>query len=336
MEGITYYDIKKPPFEIFGLYEPLADEECYIRVPREVAKATSDRVAERNLFTAGGRVRFKTDSDVIVIKALGDHGLTFHQTPVSRHGFDVYIDRPRGSEYMGMTTPAVFCPENFEAVINLGGGEKELTVNMPLFGQVKSLEIGLREGASVSAHSPYKHTTPIVYYGSSITQGAGASRPGRSYEAIISRKYDLNYINLGYSGSCLAEDAIVEYISGLEMSAFVSDYDHNAPTVEHLRDTHHRMYEKIREKHPDIPYFMITKPDFRYNKDNYDRRAVIMESYLKAYMSGDRNVYFIDGSVFFSGAELSDLTVDRCHPNDEGYSRMAACIGDVIAKVMKL
>lgn len=336
MEGITYYDIKKPPFEIFGLYDPLADEECFIRVPREVARATSVRVEERNLFTAGGRVRFKTDSDVIAIKATGDGALTFHQTPVSRHGFDVYIDRPNGSEYRGISTPAVFTPESFEATIWLGEGEKELTVNMPLYGQVKSLEIGLKEGSSISAHSPYKHATPIVYYGSSITQGSGASRPGRAYEAIISRKYDIDFINLGYSGSCLAEDAMVEYISGLEMSAFVSDYDHNAPTVEHLRNTHHRMYEKIREKHPAIPYFMITKPDFRYNKDNYDRRAVIMESYLKAYMSGDQNVYFIDGSVFFSGAAMSDLTVDCCHPNDEGYSRMAACIGDVIAKVMKL
>lgn len=336
MEEITFYDIKKPPFEIFGLYNPLADEECFIRVPREVAKATSVRVEERNLFTAGGRVRFKTDSDVLVIRSQSDSALAFHHTPLLRHGYDVYIDRPRGSEFMGVTNPAQFTPESFETTIMLGGGEKELTVNMPLYGQVRSLEIGLRDGATLSAHSPYKHQIPIVFYGSSITHGACASRPGRAYEAIISRKYDINFINLGYSGSCLAEDAMVEYISTLEMSAFVSDYDHNAPTVEHLRNTHHRMYEKIRAKHPDIPYFMITKPDFRYNKDNYDRRAVIMESYLQAYWSGDRNVYFIDGSVFFSGAELSDLTADRCHPNDEGYARMAAQIGDVIAKVMHL
>ncbi len=62
----------------------------------------------------------------------------------------------------------------------------------------------------------------------------------------------------------------------------------------------------------------------------------IMQSYFKAYNSGDRNVYFIDGSAFFNGRPVVDLTVDTCHPNDEGMARLADYIGDVIAKVMKL
>ena len=145
-----------------------------------------------------------------------------------------------------------------------------MTVFLPLFGEVESLEIGICEGASLSAHTPYTHNLPVVFYGSSITQGACASRPGRAYEAMISRKYDLNYIGLGFSGACRAEKAIVEYMATLEMSAFVSDYDHNAPTREHLAATHHYLYETIRRKHPDIPYFMITRPDFYYNEDTYN------------------------------------------------------------------
>jgi hypothetical protein len=336
MDNITFYDIKKPPFEIFGLYKPLADEECFIRVPREVAKATSVRVEERNLFTAGGRVRFKTDSDVLVIRTKNRSAMTYHTTPAMRSGYDVYIDRPQGAICLGCTKPEPFSITEYEFTYNLGAGEKELTVNMPLYGNVRELFIGLRDGASISAHSPYKYNIPVVFYGSSITQGACASRPGRAYEAIISRKYDLNFTNLGFSCACRAEKAIVEYMAGLPMSAFVSDYDHNAPTVEHLKKTHHRLYEKIRENHPDIPYFMITKPDFRFEKDSLDRRAVVMESYLEAYNSGDKNVYFIDGSAFFNGTDISDLTLDRCHPNDEGFGRMAAYIGDVIAKVMDL
>ncbi len=81
---------------------------------------------------------------------------------------------------------------------------------------------------------------------------------------------------------------------------------------------------------------MVTKPDFVFNKDCQDRRATVMESYLQAYNNGDKNVYFIDGSAFFNGVPSLELTLDRCHPNDEGFGRMAAYIGDVIAKVMEL
>lgn len=335
MENITFYDVKKAPFEIFGLYEPLTYGK-YCRIPEEVAKATSPRVSELYSNTAGGRIRFKTDSDVLVIRSKGNDAMTYHTIPVMRHGYDVYIDRPQGSVCMGCTKPQPFSLKEFEVAITLGGGEKELTVNMPLYGDVEEVTLGLRAGATISEHTPYKYNTPIVFYGSSITQGACASRPGRAYESIISRKYDINYINLGFSGACCAEEAIVEHLASLEMSAFVSDYDHNAPSPEYLKNTHHRLYEMIREKHPDIPYFMITKPDFRFDKDSQDRRAIVMESYLEAYNSGDKNVYFIDGSAFFNGAPVSDLTLDRCHPNDEGFGKMAAYIGDVIAKVMDL
>ena len=120
------------------------------------------------------------------------------------------------------------------------------------------------------------------------------------------------------------------------MVAFVSDYDHNAPDSEYLKQTHHKLYMKIREKHPDIPYFMITRPDFYFNEDCICRRDVVMQSYLDARDKEDKNVYFIDGSAFFNGERTEDLTLDCCHPNDEGFKRMANYIGDVIAKVMKL
>ena len=129
---------------------------------------------------------------------------------------------------------------------------------------------------------------------------------------------------------------MVEYLASLDMAAFVSDYDHNAPSPEYLRETHHKLYEKIREKHPDIPYFMVTKPDFAFRDEDIERRCVIMESYLKAYRGGDKNVYFIDGSTFFADGDMGDFTIDYCHPTDDGFAKMAALIGDTLAKVMEL
>lgn len=128
---------------------------------------------------------------------------------------------------------------------------------------------------------------------------------------------------------------MAEYIAGLDMCLFVCDYDHNAPDVQHLMDTHYRLYEIIREKHPHIPYIMITKPDYFTNpKENFERRKVILESYNKAIAAGDKNVYFIDGESLFEGEFYESCTSDGCHPNDIGFYRMAKKIGAVIAEVL--
>ncbi len=336
MADIVFYDIKKAPFEIFGLYNATADG-IFRRMPEEVARATNPSVLQQHAASAGGRIRFKTDARQIYIRAVvnTDNQGTF--TMSYRHrGFDLYIDGDRASRFIGITTPEWEEDPEKVARYDLPSGEKEITIFMPLFGRVYKCEIGLPEGATLSAHTPYRNNVPVLFYGSSITQGVGASRPGRSYVAQISRKYDMNYLNFGFSGGCKAEDAIVDFLNEQKFSAFVSDYDHNTPSPDYLRETHYKMYEKIRAKHPDIPYFMVTKPDFLFDEVNQARRAIIMESYVRAYMGGDRNVYFIDGSCFFSGRPENELTVDGCHPNDEGMARMADFIGDVLARALKL
>ena len=333
MENCIFYKPYRAPFELFGLYgDP--KENGFCRLPEDVARSTSADVARLSKHTSGGRIRFRTDSRKVVLRIRGSYYSTWHTTPMMRHGADLYIDQPNGSEFVGAIKPNGELESTAE--ISMPAGEHDVTVFLPLFGEVELFEIGLCEGASLSAHTPYRHPVPVVYYGSSITQGACASRPGRAYEAIISRKYDLNYIGLGFSGACRAEKAIADYMATLDMSAFVSDYDHNAPDRAYLAETHHRLYETIREKHPDIPYFMVTKPDFRFDENCIGRRDLIMQSYLDARAKGDKNVYFVDGSAFFNGQIASDLTLDLCHPNDEGFRRMADYIGDVMAKVLGL
>ena len=330
-----YYDIRKKPFAIYGLDESTTDE--FRRIPTSVAENTSKDVLELHKNTAGGRVRFKTNSNSVSIRVKLEEIDQFpFGTPALICGFDLYLDREGNKHDFLCSFPFEFDKRfDYESTRYLPIGEKELTLNMPLYGNILSLEIGLEEGATLLPHSPYKYEKPIVFYGSSITQGS-VTRAGKLYSANISRKLDTNFKCLGFSGSCKAEDAIVEYLASLEMSAFVSDYDHNAPSPEYLRDTHFKLYQKIREKHPNIPYFMITKPDFRYDDADTARRCIIMESYIKAYNSGDKNVYFIDGSAFFNGVDLLDCTVDAVHPGDDGQRKMADYIGDVISKAMKI
>lgn len=335
-ENIVFHDPRRAPFEIFGLYNPGSDDGVYRRLPDEVAKSVSSGVASLYLNTAGGRIRFATDSETIIIRAKTAERVPMHHcTPLMEGGFDIYLDGEGASRFLGSFKFDTRSSVDYEASLRLGAGMKQLTLNMPLYGSVTGLSIGLSEGAVLTAHAPYRHPVPIVFYGSSITQGACASRPGLCYQAYISRRFDCDYINLGFSGNARGEESIARYMAELKMSAFVSDYDHNAPDTRHLKDTHNRLYRIIRDSHPDIPYFMISRPDFNFDsREDIERRAIIMESYLDAYRSGDNNVWFIDGSAFFSFDARGECTIDGCHPTDLGFYRMAEVIGDAISNVL--
>ena len=340
-DDIVYYNVKEAPFELYGFYDPKG-QDVFKRMPDGIAEATSKGVASLYKCTAGGRVRFSTDSDCIVIRAkLPRISRMYHTTLMMSAGFDLYIDDPVSgeSEFYDIFKPPYDIVDNFTSMVNFPDRRtRYITINFPLYGEVSELVIGVCRGATLGEGAKYRNKKPVVFYGSSITQGACASRAGISYTSIISRRLNIDYTNLGFSGNGKAEDVIVDYMSGLDMSVFVSDYDHNAPNVEYLKATHYKMYEKIREKNPDIPYVMITRPDFYKNAgkrdDSVNRRRVVLESFHKAYdQNGDKNVYFIDGEGFFNGTYADCCLVDDTHPSDYGMVCMADTIGSVLKKL---
>jgi len=211
--------------------------------------------------------------------------------------------------------------------------KREITINFPLYSNVRDLYIGLQEDAITEEAKPYKSDKPIVYYGSSITQGGCASRPGMSYQAIVSRSIDYDYINLGFSGNAKAEDEMIDYIKNLEMSVFVYDYDHNSPSVEHLSSTHEKMFKAIREKHPDLPVIMMPRPKHYLSDVEKERRRIVETTYKNALAAGDKNVYYI------SNEELTEMckgegTVDNAHPTDFGFASMAKPIIKVLKTIL--
>lgn len=330
-EKMTFVNCLDAPIRVHGL---IPTESGFVRMPERTAEKVSESVAFLSRNTAGGRVRFRTNSPKIAIRvSMRDIGKMPHFALSGSAGFDLY----EGDCYRGTFMPPFDIEDGYESELGLPGGvkEREITIHMPLYSGVKSLEIGLCEGASLERPGDYSIKAPVVYYGSSITQGGCASRPGNCYENILSRVLDCDHINLGFSGSALAEEAIADYIAGLEMSAFVYDYDHNAPDVAHLQKTHGRMFETIRRSHPLLPVVMVTRPQPRPDREEYERRAVIMETYEKALAAGDKNVYFIDGSAMLHIFGGDSGTVDGCHPNDLGFMCMAREMEMVLKEILK-
>ena len=328
---VVLYDVRRRPFDIYGLYNPRR-ERVFKRLPDQIAKNVNEGVAGLYLQTAGGRVRFATDSPYVAIKVQMPYISHMPHMPMTgSSGFDLFLDDPitGSSRFVKGFGPDFKKTDGYEGKAEFGSRKmRYFTLNFPTYNAVSNLWIGLAADAVVDHGLKYKKTAPVVYYGSSITQGGCSARPGNAYQAIVSRSLNMDFINLGFSGSGRGEDTIVDYMAQMEMSVFVSDYDHNAPTVEHLKNTHYNLYERIRAAHPDIPYIMISRPDFSRTdlSDSEKRREVILESYHRAKAAGDKNLYFIDGESFFRGRYAQLCTVDGCHPTDMGFALMAEAV----------
>lgn len=327
-QDIKFFTIEEKPFEIYGVFK---EDGKYVRMPGSVAKSVSEGVYGLYDRTAGGRVKFKTDSSYVSIYAkLKPCCKLPHMSLTGSVGLDLYAD--------GVFVKPFVPPfdinwkgDTFENIIDFQDNKmRDITINMSLYSGVEELYIGLQKDAEIKSGSPYSNAKPIVYYGSSITQGACASRPGTCYQAIISREFNYDYINLGFSGNAKGEKEMAEYIAALDMSMFVYDYDHNASSVGDLDDTHERMFKCIRNNHPDIPVIMMSRPKYSLTEVEVLRRNVVEKTYKSALASGDKNVYFLDGKAL---TELcgGEGTVDSTHPTDFGFASMA----HALIKIMK-
>ncbi len=327
--GLVFKNVDEEPFRIYGVTR---DGEAYTRLPEEVAEATSQNVTKLRIYTAGGRIRFVTDSPRVALVAVYSYIYNACHMPLTGGaGFDLYVD----DSYYATFVPPFGMNKGYEAVANFGSSEKRLiTINMPTYSVPSSILIGLEKDSLLEYAPDYTYEKPIVYYGSSITQGGCASRAGTNYPSVVSRKLDADYVNLGFSGSAKGEDAMAEYIAGLNMSAFVYDYDHNAPSVEHLEATHERMFLRIREKQADLPIVMISRPYFRKTENRDARFAVIKKTYDNARARGDKNVYLIHGGEIFGDAE-NECTVDDCHLTDLGFYMMAKAVYPVLKEILE-
>ena len=338
---VVWYDVRKKPFSLHGLYKP-ETEPVFRRLPADIAEQTSPAVAKLCKEPAGARVRFSTNSPYIAIRAkFLVVGRATHIALISTSGFDLYIDGEFGSRYVREFRMPRTMTDYYEQIIQLEDNMMHsYTINFPIHAVLESLEVGLAPDSILKAAIPYRDIKPVIVYGSSIVHGTAASRPGTIYPAIMSRDLNLDYINFGFSGNAKGEPVLAEYLATLPMSVFVCDYDHNAPTVEHLEETHHQFYNIIRQKNPDVPYIMVTRPNYWTMTSSIQervllRRDVIMRSYLKARENGDNNVYFIDGMSFNTAAHQYEMTVDNVHPNDAGFIRMADGIETVIRHILE-
>jgi len=316
--NVVYRDALKAPFVLEG-FPWREDGKPLRRIPDSIKpKDINGGVYALASHTAGGVIRFRTDSDIVVLRAsIKNRNQNLgHMPSTGASGFDLFAD---GNTYVKTVNPTHYLTEIPEPLVQkLYKGEKvmrDYSLYLPLYNGLNSIEIGTSPDAKFELATPHKIKKPIVFYGSSITQGACASRPSNCHAALLCRAVDAPMINLGFSGSAKGEKKMAELIAGLDMSAFVYDYDYNAPNAEHLLKTHEPFFKVIRAAHPDLPIIMIS----RFYNASDARAAAVRKTYENAVAEGDKKVWFIDGRDLVREVDPSLITVDGCHPNDLGF-----------------
>lgn len=329
-------------FSLHGVfYNP--EEELYMRVPHNVSEAMGNPgLYVLSRMTSGGRIRFVTDSEFIAVKAsLPAFSPAPHMPVTLTHGFSVYADGVFRNRYSA-SFKNILEAKNYDDFKNkiyfsekkkIADTKKERLVEIyfPLYGGVSELFIGVSEDAVVKEAPPYENPKPLLFYGSSITQGACVSRPGNDYVSVIARKLNYDYINLGFSGSGNAEDAMIDYINSIDAELYAFDYNYYPSRKDRVLPPHFSIYERIREKHPDSVILVYDKPGCDYEPCP-EREKIIYETYEKALKLGDKNVCYISPYDLFGEYDRDSCMVDVSHPNDLGAMKMADAICAVIAE----
>ena len=215
----------------------------------------------------------------------------------------------------------------------------------PICQRVRELYVELERGAAVERVDKY-NTPPILYYGSSITQGFCAGRADNTYEAFIEKWSEIDFVNLGFSGNGKGEDRMIEYLAGLDCSVFVCDYNHSGIDLDYFATQHPKLYREFRRTHPTVPILFLTKTCIYTDTKNIDKvkraadqEKIIYKTYSDALAAGDNNVYFLSGLEMLDGLTATDrmsAANDSDHPNELGFYIMAKKISEKLAGIPML
>ncbi|MGD7707909.1 SGNH/GDSL hydrolase family protein [Microlunatus sp. Y2014] len=233
------------------------------------------------------------------------------------------------AEYERVLLPAIPAPEH---------GLRMITLNLPLYLGVTEVEVGLAPESQVAAPRPFAVPGRVVFYGTSITTGGCATRPGMTYPSILGRRLDQEVINLGFPGDGKGDPEVARLLGQLDdVACHVLDYETNVLETEKVRTTLTDFIPILREARPEVPILVITKA--RYAREAYDaeqvrsrleRRDIQLEIVERHRAAGDEHVHFLD----LGHLDMAAGTVDGLHPTDLGFTWYADAIEPKLRRIL--
>ncbi len=331
---ITFPD---PRLAVYGLPWFSEDTSVLRRLPARLKETFRQAVWSLAQDPSGGRIRFRTDSKNVGIVAQNPGFSNMHHMPsVGENGFDIYVD----GKYLASTWPD---KEGKMAQIWGVGRERkmrDITIYLPLYKAVTIQSLSFEPEAQFEPPTPYAIPKPVVYYGSSITQGGCASNPGGSCQAILERWLNADFVNLGFSGNGLGEPALADAIRELDASCIVLDFWGN-PSPAQYTNALPIFVDHLREKRPDIPilvtgpfYFPAEETSAAMAKMQDTKRQFAHDLVESRRKKGDHRITFVDGLKMLNRDQTSGL-VDGVHCNSLGFYFNAQGLQPFLKKALR-
>lgn len=319
-EEFNFYPYTAFKLEGFPWYE--TDKKLY-RLPLGVMSKIEGNIVTLAKSSAGGCIRFKSNTNKIALKVKYERRRHSPGMPqVSDAGFDIYVKKGNEWVFINMFRPEVTDEElNMTRELFSDGEIREYAIYLPLYSCPDEISIGFEVNSTVSADVDTRNIEkPILFYGSSVTNGGCVARAANTYSATVGRKLDAPIINMGYSGSCRGETEIAEAISKLDLAMFVSEFDHNMKEPEELYHKLTNFISIIRDKNPNLPIILMSRPFFvEYRREFTEQMLQIVKKvHDEMLQKGDKNIYFISGMDIFDMDDRYDYSIDGVHPTDLG------------------
>ena len=316
---------------------------AFDRLPAKAEQSVREPVWRLSRHSAGLHLRFITNARSIYARwALTDAWLYLpNMAATGVSGLDLYVKMEDGGwRWLGVGQPS--SQDNTVALAeNLLPGTREYLIYLPLHNGVKSLEIGVPEGASILAAGLWDsggRRKPILFYGTSIQQGLCASRPGMVHSAILGRRFNWPTINLGFSGEGKMESEMAELLAELDPSVYVLDCLPNMD-AQLVRERVEPFVHILRRAHPNTPIVLVedrTMQDaflVEYRQAHHDAcRRELKDAFRRLTKDGIAELYYLPGADLLGGD--GEGTTDGSHPNDLGFMRQAEVFAQVLGPLL--
>lgn len=299
-------------------------ENFWERLPLRAKNQVPPVVWGLSKHTAGLCVRFVTDATTIAAAWDGAVKLRMNHMALSGSaGLDLYRREGNQWRYVATGRPR----EEFTTQVLVGiwpgrelpAGRREYLLYLPLYHPVTELKLGIPPDATLARapQRPASRQKPIVFYGTSITQGGCASRAGMCHTAILGRWLDRPIINLGFSGSGKGEFEMAQLVAEIQAACFVLEPLPNM-TVDQVRERLPRWIEILRQAHPRTPIVLVMNP---LKSEGDEQNRALAAVFRRARKAGVKHLYLMPATGQLAGKENG--TVDGVHPTDLGFYRMA-------------
>lgn len=341
-----WVDVKQAEkVEINGLPWFEENDEQFLRLPLEKKEKITTTAWSMSQCPSGARVRFKTDSQSLKIRV--KHGMEngkrlamWHMSSAAVSGIDLYIGKPGSQDFWGTSEPKDANSEyEYTYFDDFPAATREFMLCLPSYSELSELYIGIDDTAVLEKPTPYEIQAPIVFYGTSITQGACASRGSNDYVSILNRSLNADTVNLGFSGSGCGEPVMAELMSEIDASVYVVDSVANMNS-RIMEQRYENFVTILRKRKPDIPVVLMTKPHFaneilgKYSNYYNQQHKPLFETYRKLREKGDEKIFLFDtGKIIKSGGDHP--SVDGIHLTDIGFKKTADQLQILLADIIE-